>query len=238
MRYSTTRRARTGLLLAIAMAVPAAAQAEFSGKASFGYLATSGNSETSSVNAGTELVWEFDRWTHTVNASALGADQDGVTTAEAYQLSGQSDFELSDVSYLFGRLNWDKDKFSGYDTQTTETVGYGRKLLDTDVQEWNAEIGAGARQSDLRDGTSLNETIVRAATDYKYRFTDHNEFNASFSVESGSDNTLTQSMVSIKARLVGDLALVASYRIRQNSDVPVGNEKRDTFTAISLEYAF
>lgn len=230
---------RTGAYLAVAGAtVVATASADFAGKASFGYQGTSGNAETTSVNAATELAWEYKRWTHTVSASAFGADEDGQTTAEAYNLSGQSDFSLSDASYLFGRLNWDKDKFSGYDQQTTETIGYGRKLIDTDVQAWNVELGAGARQSELRDGTSENETVVRGATDYRYRLSETSEFNASLSVEAGDENTLAQSALRIKAQLVGELALVASYRVRYNSDVPVGSEKRDTFTAVSLEYAF
>ena len=46
------------------------------------------------------------------------------------------------------------------------------------------------------------------------------------------------SVTSITARLIGALNLVASYTIRNNSDVPVGTEKTDTRTAISLEYAF
>ena len=225
--------------VAVAIAVaPGLAHAEFSGKASFGYQGTSGNADTTSTNASTELVWDLDRWTHTVNASALGAEDDGETTAEAYNLGAQSDFSLSDVSYLFGRFNWDKDKFSGYDQQTTETIGYGRKLIDTEVQTWNIEIGAGARQSDLRDGTSENETIGRLATDYLYKLTDTSEVFADLGIESGAENTLVQSRFGVKARLLGDLALVASYRVRYNSEVPAGSEKRDTFTAISLEYAF
>ena len=42
----------------------------------------------------------------------------------------------------------------------------------------------------------------------------------------------------LTARLVGALNLVASYTIRNNSDVPIGTEKTDTRSAISLEYAF
>lgn len=234
MTRSITTRAAAALLLAL----PLAANAEFAGKVSFGYQGTSGNSEATSVNGATELVWDYKRWTHTVNASALGADESGNTTAEAYNFGAKSDFELSDVSYLFARFNWDKDKFSGYDQQTTQTVGYGRKLLDTEAQTWNIEVGAGARQSDLRDGTSEDDTIGRLATDYTYRFSDTSQIAAEVGVESGADNTLVQYGVELKSQLIGNLALVASYRVRYNSDVPVGSEKRDTFTAVSLEYAF
>ena len=33
-------------------------------------------------------------------------------------------------------------------------------------------------------------------------------------------------------------SVVLSYTIRNNSDVPVGTEKTDTFTAVALEYTF
>ena len=57
-------------------------------------------------------------------------------------------------------------------------------------------------------------------------------------VESGSNNTYTESVSAVKANLVGDFALVLSYTIKQNSDVPAGSEKTDRLTAISIEYAF
>lgn len=210
----------------------------FSGKVSFGYLGTSGNSESSSVNAGTELHLERERWTHSLAINALGAEDAGQTTAEAYSLAAKSEWSINDDSYLFGLARWEKDKFSGYDQQTTETVGYGRIFLDGDTTRWSAEIGAGARQSDLRDGSSDNETVLRAATDFRHAFSETSEFTAGLSLESGDTNTAAQSLLAIKARLLSDLALVASYRVRYNSEVPVGSEKTDRFTAISLEYAF
>ena len=45
-------------------------------------------------------------------------------------------------------------------------------------------------------------------------------------------------MTAIKATLIGDLALVASYTIKNNSEVPAGTEETDTYSALSLEYAF
>ncbi|MEL7310501.1 MAG: DUF481 domain-containing protein [Pseudomonadota bacterium] len=212
--------------------------AEFTGKVSFGFLGTSGNAESSSVNGGSTLNWNLDRWTHTLDLAALGAQDDVDTTAEAYLAGWKSEWSINDRSYLFGLLRYEKDKFSGYDQQLTQALGYGRTLVDTERTTWDVELGVGARQSDLRDNTTESETIARFGTDYVYRFNETNEFNANFSVESGDFNTLAQTLLAFKAQLVGDLALVASYRVRYNSDVPVGTEETDTFTAISLEYAF
>jgi putative salt-induced outer membrane protein YdiY len=42
----------------------------------------------------------------------------------------------------------------------------------------------------------------------------------------------------VGAQLIGNLALVASYIIKYNSDVLPGTLNTDTWTAISLEYRF
>jgi len=57
-------------------------------------------------------------------------------------------------------------------------------------------------------------------------------------IESGQENTYTESVTAISAQVVGNLALVASYTIKNNSDVLPLIEKTDTYTAISLEYTF
>ena len=80
--------------------------------------------------------------------------------------------------------------------------------------------------------------IARGSIDYNWIFSETAGFDQNIVVESGSDNTYIESISAVRARLVGDLALVLSYTVKHNTDVPVGSEKTDTFTAISLEYAF
>jgi putative salt-induced outer membrane protein len=79
---------------------------------------------------------------------------------------------------------------------------------------------------------------LRAGAYYKWHFTDTAEFRQDLTIEAGKDNTYGESVTALAARLVGDLALVASYTIKYNSDVAPGTENTDTYTALSLEYAF
>ncbi|MEL6869250.1 MAG: DUF481 domain-containing protein [Pseudomonadota bacterium] len=225
-------------LLLVTAASGSAFAEGFTGKVSFGYLGTSGNSEAVSVNAATGLQWEYDRWTHNLDLAGLGSQDAVDTIAEAYTAAWKSQWAIDDMSYVFGTIRGEKDKFGGFDQQITQAAGYGRKLIDNELALWTAEAGVGARQSDLRDGTSESETIFRGATDYTRFLSETSEFHAGLAVESGSENTMLQSIVAIKARVLGDMALVASYRVRHNTDVPAGSEETDTFTAISLEYAF
>jgi putative salt-induced outer membrane protein len=107
-----------------------------------------------------------------------------------------------------------------------------------DRHKLNAELGIGARQSEAQDGTSDSETILRGGLDYRWKLSETAEFRQDLIVESGGENTYLESVTALKARVLGDLALVASYTIKHNTDVPVSIEKTDTYTALALEYAF
>jgi putative salt-induced outer membrane protein len=210
----------------------------WSGKVALGYLATSGNTDSSSLNSAFAVAYTTGRWTHALDAAAINTTEDDQTIAEAYAVGWKTEFNMTDKDFLFGRVNWRKDRFSGYDQQLSQSIGYGRRLIDTGVHFLNAEIGAGARQSELSDGTTEDDFIVRGGLNYRWQFSEQAQFTQDFATESGPQNTYIQSVTAIKARLIGALALVVSYTVKNNSEVPVGNEKTDTFTALSLEYGF
>lgn len=213
-------------------------QGPWAGTASLGFLSTSGNTDTTSYNTAFEVSYTKDLWKHTLDGAANGADESDTTTAEAYQAGWKSDYSFSETSYLFGQLIWRKDRFSGVDQQTSGAAGYGRRLIDTPVHLLSAEIGAGYRMLDFADNTSGDSAIVTLGMDYKWTFSETSNFDQGISVEAGSDNTFIESVSAVRARLLGDFAIVFSYTVRHNTDVPAGSQKTDKLTAISLEYAF
>jgi putative salt-induced outer membrane protein len=208
------------------------------GRAALGYLATSGNTENSNMKAQFEVGYEKGRWNHLFNALAINAMENEQTTAEAYEWGFKSELSFSEFNYLFGRLDWRKDRFSSYETQFSQTAGYGRRLLNNDRHNLDAEIGVGARQSELIDGTTEDEFIVRGGLKYAWAISDNAEFRETVSVEAGDQNTYLESVTALSATLVGDLALVASYTVKHNTEVLPGLEKTDTYTALTLEYLF
>ena len=84
----------------------------------------------------------------------------------------------------------------------------------------------------------MDEGIVRGGLDYVLHISESSQFNQKFLIEQGDDNRYSESNSALKAKLVGNLALVLSYVIKNNSAVPVGIAKTDRFTAISIEYGF
>lgn len=208
------------------------------GKVELGFLATSGNTETSTLNTGFEASYTLDRWKHQASAAAIYSEDSGVTTAEAYEAAWVSGWDLTKRDFLFGRLSWRKDRFGGFNTQFSQTVGYGRKILTGDVHTLTAGVGAGARQSEDQLGVSTSEFIFTGDLDYTWKFSETAEFGQTLAIEAGDSNTFSESVTSVKTTLIGAFSLVASYTIRHNSDVPANTEKKDTRTAISLQYDF
>lgn len=215
-----------------------AAPDPFSGEAAFGYLATSGNTDSTNVNAAIGLLWARGDWSHEVDWSAVAATSANETTAEAYSTKYESRRAVGDRGYVFTSLDWRENRFSAFDRQLSESIGYGRRFIDRERHVLNAEVGSGARQAKLVDGSEENEAILRFATDYSLIFSEMTGFSHDLIVESGSSNTSIESIAALRARLVGNLALVFSYRIKRNSDVPADIEDTDTFTSVALEYAF
>src|SRR5688572_1633004 len=116
------------LITLLCLSVSAHAQNDpIVGSAALGYLATSGNTETTNGNALFELDWDRGGvWTHQWTALAIGASTEDTTTSEAYAAGYKARREITEASYLFATGDWRKDRFSAYDRQLTEAVGYGR----------------------------------------------------------------------------------------------------------------
>ena len=234
------------ILSLLALATPLLAQEEeaaeeespWSGNVKLGYLAMTGNTESSSLNSGFEINYKLELWEHMATAAAIRSTDSKVTTAEAYDVGWKSARNLTEQDFLFGRLDWRKDRFGSIQEQFSQSVGYGRRLIDTDKHHLDGELGIGARQSDLADGTDESDTIYTGRLTYTWKISENADFGQALLVEAGDSNTFTESVTDLRAQLVGSLALVVSYTVRRNTDVLPGTEKTDTRSALSLEYAF
>lgn len=143
-------RAHTGLaLLAASMATTVQAievlDSEWKGTGELGYVATSGNTDTQSLKAKLGLTHERPEWRHTLGLEALNSSEAENTTAERYAGNWQSDYKFTKRDYVFGRLSYETDKFSGYEYRTSEILGYGRRVLEQPSMTLDLEAGAGAR---------------------------------------------------------------------------------------------
>lgn len=208
------------------------------GSAELGYISTTGNTETETVKAKGSVTKEVEKWRHTADASALKSEENEITTAEKYALGWQSDYKFSKHNYFLGSIDYEDERFSGYDYRITETVGYGHRTIDEKNLTLDLEIGPGARQSKLEDGSSEDEFILRGKGKLLWTISPSSKLGEVLKVDFGEDATVTISTTELTTKINTSLAMKVGYVYKHTSDVPAGVEKTDTETTITLVYSF
>lgn len=215
----------------------------FSMDGEFGYIATTGNTETTSIKGKLSAHQELTQWSNDYIIEALyKKDQiDGVdkTTAQKYFLSGQGNYKLENPDHrLFGFASYEDDKFSSFNYQATLAAGWSQKMWEDEVSKLNYSIGPGYSFSETKTGEDQNGLIVRAAMDYQWKISDSANFKQLLSTEIGEDNTKSKSETSVSAKITEGLSLKVSLIMDHNSDVPAEKDNLDTQTAITVVYTF
>jgi putative salt-induced outer membrane protein len=208
------------------------------GNVEIGYVMTSGNTETESLNAKAKAETEREKWRHTINLEALNSSDQSVTTAERYFISGQSDYKMGKKNFFYALVSYEDDRFSGYDYRVTESIGYGRRVIGEPNLTLDLEIGPGARQSKLETGKTEDEFLGRGAAKLAWKISETSKFTEDFTTEVGEDVTVTKSVTGLSAKVNSSLATKLTYTIKNTSDVPPGIEKTDTEVAVTLVYGF
>jgi len=226
-----------GLVAVALTGTSGTALADWTAKGELGGSFASGNSENEAVNAALGMKGVYGKWTHTLGfAGNYGTDGD-VTTAQRWELRGQTQYEITDRAYGFGAARYEDDRFSAYDFQASLSGGLGYKIIDTDRTKFWVQGGPGYRFAEFNDtGESEDGMIFRGDLGFDHQLTETTKIVERFLVETGSDNTYLQNDIGLEVSINGALALRLGYQVRHNTDVLPGNEKTDTLTTIGLIY--
>jgi len=217
---------------------PSPAVSPWSGEVEFGLIRTTGNTRSNSANGKALVQYQRARWKHSASLAVLNATSNGVTTARSYTFNGKSRYSFRKREYVFANLLYQDDHLSGYRSQVSETVGYGRRVIDRPRLFLDLEAGGGARQSHPVVGPSVNETIARGFGNLEWKLGESSVFTQSLTMESGRDNTQTESVTALKAKVEGNLAMKLSYTVKRNSTVPAGTAKTETIASAALVMDF
>ncbi|TQV76897.1 DUF481 domain-containing protein [Aliikangiella marina] len=216
----------------------------------FGYVAITGNQDSNSLNARFAVSYEVEKWRHEGNIAIVeSSTEENIsgtvveTKAERLTAQAKSDYKFSKKGYAFGILDYDDTKDSGFEYQASFAAGMGYSFIKDDEHSLDGELGFGSRTSkteatDLLPSDSNSETITRIAGKYVWKISEHSQFEQKLSTEIGEDNTITKSYSGLSANVMENLALKLSYSIKDQTDVPVGNEETETTTAFTVVYTF
>lgn len=222
-----------------AAAVSGEAKLHWNGEAGLGYVATTGNTRTSTFNAKADLTHEKEQWRNNLVANTLYTKNSDIRTAEKYFVSGQTNYRYSGPMSLFGRASYEDDRFSGYEYQGTATLGLGYRFLAArPSMTLDLEAGGGIKAYQEKGRNSITETIFRLAGKYVWDFREKSKFSQKLSSDIGEQFTVSKSITSLTAQLMGNFAINLGYTVKYTSRVPENKKKTDTETTINLVYVF
>jgi len=230
-------RIMIGLVAVALYGTSSAALAEWSGKGELGGSFASGNSETEAVNAALEVRNAYDNWKHTLGFAGNYGSDEGGTTAQRWEVRGQSDYQFTERAYAFGAGRYDDDRFSAFEYQASLAAGLGYRIIDSERTKLWVQGGPGYRFAELREtGESEDGLIFRGDAGFEHQFTETTKIVDRFLIETGSDNTFVQNDLGLEVMINGALALRLGYQVRHNTDVSPGVEKTDTLATVGLIY--
>ena len=237
---------------ALALLISSAAMAEDKNKivvfpkwtinAELGSIWTTGNTETSSLNAKFDMKRQGRLWTWQFKASALGSKEDSVTSKEKYDGSFKIDRSFSEHMYLTVMTQQERDRFSGFRYQSTTSSGLGYRLIQSDSMNLEVEAGPGYYREHLRnpkeEASIKDELIGRFAFKYSWTLREGVIFTEEFSMDRGELNQIYRSETGLKTQINGSLATKLTYKIKHTENVPVDSERTDGEFGVTLVYSF
>jgi len=228
-------------------------QSEYTASAELGFLYKTGNTKSADIKAGFNVKHEKEKWRSVVAFNILAKKlekEDGsgndefVTTDNKWDIVGQTNYTIGEEgkNYLYANLAYEQDKFSGFESQSSFSAGWGRQWHKTETSSFFADIGPGIKYDVVRATDKSNTSlIIQAQALYTNKLNEHVEFKQHFvakqATESG-ENSVYKSETSITAQLIDSLQLKFALRIDYDTEVAPEFEKTNTETSMTLIYNF
>jgi putative salt-induced outer membrane protein len=202
------------------------------------YVSTNGNTRTTTSSGKDVFSYDFDKQTKLVlEGGALGARNQGATTAEQYYGGEKGEQRIGDDDYLFERFRWDRNRFAGIAAMNSATLGAGRTLWKTPSNSFNAELGPGFVNEERIGENHQDFASGRVFAKYVHVFSPTANFSQDAEYLQNLENTKDlhiNTVTGLTTTLTSVFSLKVSYAWKHWSAPPPGFIKDDTLTAIAL----
>lgn len=241
------------LLSATAMTLAAASAAyaqdaeapAWTGEGSFGAGVTTGNTETTDVNAGLKVAHKGAVWAQSGEFSIEYGKTDGDETKNKMKAAGQVDRFFGERLSAYGRLTWEKDEFSGFENRYFAGLGVAYQVIVSENTLWALQGGPGFRIDEVRAQPTATPPVlatteeslgVAAGSRFKHQFNEAVALTNDTDVVWSDTSTQTTNSLALTAQLMGNLSARISFDVNHDTNPPEGFEATDTATRFSLVY--
>ena len=203
-----------------------------------GSLAT-GNTNTTRFDAEVKARLKAGRIEDNYRLAVEFGDDSGTTTAQRIIGSAESRLDVQDNLVVFGFLEYEDDRFSGFKHEFEGSLGAGYKVIDNQSMRFLLQAGPAYRISKL-SGLNItnNEFGIRGSVDFEYKISETSTLANIATVTWDSSRSMLENTLSLTSELFGGLSTRFSYNVRHNSSPPTLTQKTDTLTKAVLVYAF
>ena len=209
------------------------------GKLELGGSQASGNTETKVLSAALSLSTTRRRWSTEVAADFEFVRDDGRTTAQRLVADAQARYRFNQRAFLFGYVQYEDDRFNGFDYRLTENGGLGYRLFERAGGTLHLEGGPGLRQSRIKlTGKTEFEIVGRVKAGLVWPLSETATVTVESAAVAGEERTTLDATAAITMPIVERLSGTLSFNARHSTSVPAGTNKTDTLTKASISYSF
>lgn len=210
----------------------------WTGEGQAGGFVSTGNSEDVGASGGLTFRKETLRWRHEIKATGDYQRSNGAVSKERYFAGYAGQWKLNGRTFVALAASGERDRFAGFNSRFTESVGVGYRLLEGPDLRLDVQAGPALRQTDYDNQSDEVAFSARFGGDLSWTIRPDLVFTQNTSLFLDSVNSSLVSTTALTTKLRGDLSARAAFDVRTESEPPAGRAHTDTTTRATLVYSF
>jgi putative salt-induced outer membrane protein len=209
------------------------------------YVATTGNTDTSSFGLDFASERRPTPWGLDLVGKFIRSEDEGDLTAEQYLFGARATRQLDDRWSLFAGASWERDTFSGFENRWIGEAGAEYLAISTDRHTLSFDFGLTWTTEDQIFEDKPDKTVDWfggvAGLKWEWRISDNAALNQRLLYYPNFDDSSDWRLASdtaVTASLTDMLALQFSYLVRYRNQPIDDNEDTDTTTKASVVFTF
>jgi len=210
----------------------------WSGSASLGMSATSGNTDTADLSFGGRVQYGAGLWNQSLGFAGQIAEDGGVRNKEELFATYEANRHFTDQFYMFGLGRAGFDGFSSDRLDTFLGFGPGLRAANTENLTWRVQAGPGARYTRDQMGNTETDVAAIASSRLFFRITDVAFLSNDTDILHSDINTVISNDAGVTFKMTDALSTRVAYRTEYNTEPAFGRLGTDNTLGASLVYGF
>jgi putative salt-induced outer membrane protein len=208
------------------------------GETEIGAFNSTGNTRNAGISAGLKLERIGVYWQHKLQLNLDYQKTNGDVSREQYLAAYSPRYQLRDQFYVYGLVQYERDRFQGYRNRYSLSPGFGYHVFDRPDLKLAVEAGPAVRFTDFVDEPSKTTASGLGSLDFAWKPSQTIKLTQVASAYVESDNSTFISTTALEAGMVKGLKARLSYRYEHDTDPPDNTRRTDSLSRFTLVYGF